>query len=195
MSLNVLVISEDQSDWHILGPVVNRMFAEIGKPKANVNPCLEPKIGGVNNALNWEIISEIIDMNPLVHIFLLIVDRDGNEHRQSVLSKLEELSKTVLQGKRILLGENAWQEVEVWALAGQDLPKDWKWQEIRTDRDPKERYFEPLAAQRNLLDEPGAGRTTMGREAKEQYSNRTRQRCPEDIQRLETRLKDWLAAS
>jgi hypothetical protein len=99
-----------------------------------------------------------------------------------------------LRANRILLSENAWQEVEVWALAGQDLPKDWKWQEIRAEEHPKERYFEPLAAQRNLLDEPGAGRTTMGQEAAAEYS-KVRSRCPEDIQQLESRLKAWLAAN
>jgi hypothetical protein len=194
MSLRVLVISEDQSDWHILGPLVNRMFREIGKPNANINPCLEPKIAGVRNALKWEIISDIIDMNPFVDIFLLIVDRDGEASRIQALQNIESTAAKMLRSNRVLIGENAWQEIEVWAIAGQSLPAGWKWADIRAENHPKELYFEPLAAQRDLLDEPGAGRTTMGREAAAQY-DRVRSRCPEDIQRLEHALQTWLAAN
>ncbi len=92
----------------------------------------------------------------------------------------------------MLFGENAWQEIEVWALAGQDLPRDWKWQEIRAEVHPKETYFEPFARQRGLTSEPGEGRTTLGREAAQNYT-RCRSLCKEDIQSLESRLRDWLA--
>jgi hypothetical protein len=81
----------------------------------------------------------------------------------------------------------------VWALAGQqNLPKTWKWQTIRKEENPKEAYFEVLARRRALTDEPGAGRTTMGREAAQEYA-RVRGRCPEDVEALEKRLKAWLA--
>jgi hypothetical protein len=89
MSLKVLVISEDQSDWHILGPIIGRMFRELGKPNANVRPCLEPRIAGVNNALKWETILEIIRLNPFVDIFLLIVDRDGKPSRSAAIRAVE----------------------------------------------------------------------------------------------------------
>src|SRR5262249_50275179 len=103
---------------HILGPVLKRMFEELGKRKANVRPCLDPKIGGIANALDWDTLATIVDMYPLFHLFLLIVERDGNEHRRAAFDRLVELSQGVLIGKRKLLAENAWQEVEVWALAG-----------------------------------------------------------------------------
>lgn len=131
----------------------------------------------------------------MVEIFLLLVDRDGIESRRQALDLLEEKAKTHLGAdKRILLAENAWQEIEVWALAGQNLPDNWRWQEIRSEVHPKERYFEPLARQRGLLIEPGQGRTTMGREAAQNYA-RVRSRCPEDIGALESRLAEWIKRS
>jgi hypothetical protein len=108
------------------------------------------------------------------------------------LNGLEERAAAQLGDGKTMLGENAWQEIEVWALAGQELPGDWQWQAIRAEVHPKEVYFEPLARQRGLTKEPGEGRTTMGREAAQNY-NRVRSRCKEDIQSLEIRLKTWFA--
>jgi hypothetical protein len=195
MSLNVLVIPEDfRKDQYILQPLVERMFAEVGKPRARVRVCTDPLLGGIDQALDVTQLREVIEMYPVVQIFLLIVDRDGKPGRRESLDRLErELQPTLATG-RTFLGENAWQEIEVWAIAGQSLPAGWKWADIRAENHPKELYFEPLAAQRDLLDEPGAGRTTMGREAAAQY-DRVRSRCPEDIQRLEQALQAWLAAN
>jgi len=191
MSLNVLVIPEDfRKDQYVLGPLVQRLFAEIGKPRARVKICTDPVMGGISQAMDGERIDEVIDMYPIVHVFLLLVDRDGKAGRRTALDGLESRAAEKLSEGRALFGENAWQEIEVWALASQDLPSEWKWQEIRTEVNPKETYFEPLARQRRLTGEPGEGRTTMGREAAQNYA-RVRSRCREDIQTLETRLKDW----
>jgi hypothetical protein len=192
MSLNVLVIPEDfRKDQFVLAPLVRRIFAEIGKPRAHVEICTDPNMGGVDQALDWQRIEEVIDMYPIVQIFLLVVDRDGNAGRRDALNGLENRGHEKLAEGRTLIGENAWQEIEVWALAGQDLPQEWKWQEVRDEIHPKERYFAPHARQRGLTDEPGEGRTTMGREAAQNYA-RVRSRCKEDIQALETRLASWL---
>ena len=133
-------------------------------------------------------------MYPTVDVFLLLVDRDGIATRRTALDCIEANALDVLADDRILLAENAWQEIEVWALAGQKLPKAWNWQKIRAEIHPKEAFFEPLDRQRGLTREPGEGRTTMGREAAANY-RRVRSRCTEDIEFLETRLKDWFGAS
>lgn len=77
-------------------------------------------------------------------------------------------------------------EIEVWVLAGHNLPSDWNWQVIRNEVNPKETYFFPFAEQRNLLDAPGEGRKTLAEEAARRY-DRIRQLCPEDIAELEDR--------
>jgi hypothetical protein len=151
-------------------------------------------LGGISEALKWGRISEVIDMYPMVQVFLLLVDRDGVAGRQDALQGLEKQARAKLGSSRVLFGENAWQEIEVWALAGQVLPTKWKWHDVRTERNPKEMYFEPWAQKRQLTKEPGEGRTTMGREAATNY-DRVRSRCKKDIHRLESRLKNWFGAT
>ena len=194
--MNVLIIPEDfRKDQYIVAPLIRKMLAQIGKANANVRVCLDPLMGGISEATKWERIQEVIDMYPMVQVFLLIVDRDGIETRRLTLDRLEQKAAEHLGTTgRMLLAENAWQEIEVWAIAGQPLPREWKWAEVRQHRDPKEAYFEPLAINRNLTNEPGEGRTTLGREAAANYT-RVRSLCVEDLQQLENRLRAVLAQS
>lgn len=127
-------------------------------------------------------------------MFLLVVDRDNDIGRRQVLNRLEEDSRANLEVDRTLLAENAWQEIEVWALAGQVLPKNWSWNVVRAETHPKEVYFEPFAKERGLHKEPGEGRVTLGREAAQNYT-RVRSRCPEDIAYLEQRLREFVDES
>jgi len=187
--VNVLIIPEDfRKDQYVLKPIIQRMLAEIGKPQAKVQVCLDPVLGGVHEALKWDRIREIIEMyRGMVQLFLLIVDRDGVAGRRESLNSIEAKVRGVLRDASCLLAENAWQEIEVWALAGQPLPKDWSWKAIRKEANPKEVYFAPFVAQRGLANEPGQGRATLGREAAANY-RRVRSRCVEDVKSLEDRI-------
>jgi hypothetical protein len=91
------------------------------------------------------------------------------------------------------LAIHAYQEIEVWALAGIDWrhKRDWSWKRIRSERDPKEHYFEPIARHRGLLDSVAQGRKILGEEAASNYS-RVRQNCPE-LRELEVRIQEWLS--
>lgn len=191
--MNVLVIPEDfRKDQHIVGPIVRRMLAEVGKPNANVRVCRDPLMGGVSEALKWERIKEVLHRyRGMVQLFLLLVDRDGVEGRRKSLDALEKKAIAELGSGKVLFGENAWQEIEVWALAGQDLPKKWRWSAVRAEVNPKEAYFEPWARQRGLENEPGEGRKTMGLEAAQRYK-RLQSRCKKDVLELEQRIADWL---
>lgn len=194
--MRVLIIAEDPTqDFYILEPVVKAMLEELGRPRAIVRTCRNPIYRGISEVLKPAVLEEILDTYPMVDLFLLCVDRDGEAGRRAQLDRREELCTQQLAGqRRILIAEHAWQEVEVWALAGcDDLPADWRWREIRAERDPKERYFDPYVQMRRLSDTPAAGRQTLGRQAGRQYT-RLRQRCPEDIGALERRVRDWLAA-
>ncbi len=187
--MNVLVIPEDfRKDQYILKPIVEAMFQAIGRRGAKVLVCQDPLLGGVDQATKWERISEILDRyRYFVDVFLLIVDRDGEPGRRDALDNLERKARECLAADRVFLAENAWQEVEVWILAGHDLPNDWAWRDVRQERDSKEVYFKPFARDRNRLDGPGEGRKTLAGEAAKNY-NRIRSRCLEDVAALERRL-------
>lgn len=190
--MKVLVIPEDfRKDQYMLKPIIKAMMKAIGKSSANVRICQDPLLGGISEACKWENIEAIINQYPMVDIFLLCVDRDGKEGRKKALENIENQASKILTDRQLFLAENAWQEIEVWVLAGQDLPKEYNWQKIREEINPKETYFVPFAQQRNLLDTPGEGRKPLAEEAAKRY-NRIRQLCPEDMLNLENRINTWI---
>lgn len=187
MSFNVLVIPEDfRKDQHVLKPVVEKMLAEVGR-HANVVVCKDPLLGGIVQALRWERLADVIDRYGMVHLFLLVVDRDGDANRRASLDGLEAKARGKLPAGRHFLAESAWQEVEVWLLAGHDLPKDWTWRDVRADANPKEAYFLPFARSRGVENQPNEGRKALALEAARRY-DRIRKLCPEDVQALEERI-------
>ncbi len=192
MSFNVLIIPEDlRKDQYVLKPIFKRMLSECGKPKAKVEVCQE-RLGGVREALKKERLETIIeDYRWMVNLFILCVDRDGDEHRRTALDNLESWAESYVGANRKFFGVEAWQEIEVWVIAGHDLLEGWDWQTIRAERDPKEVYFHPLAETLGLQDQPGEGRHRMTDLAMDHY-NRIKQLCPEDLGVLESRIRDWI---
>jgi len=187
--MNVLIIPEDfRKDQYMLKPIVKAMLAYLGRPTSKVSVLTDPLLGGIDQALNHDQIRKIVKRYQMIDIFLLCVDRDGNVDRCKRLDNIEAAMKSELPASKVLLAENAWQEIEVWVLAGLDLPPSWSWRAIRAERDPKEKCFQPIAKQRGLLAEPGDGRKTLGLEAAQRYGQRLRRKCPEDLQALETRI-------
>lgn len=193
MSFNVMVIPEDlPNDRWMLEPIIRKMIREITgirNPKVRVCP---QRFSGVADVLNWPRLQEVLDRYQWgVDLFLLCVDRDGNADRKQALENLERQASAHLNAGKALLGENAWQEIEVWVLAGHTLPRTWHWPQVRAEVNPKEVYFEPFAARRGLADAPGGGRKQLAEEAVQHYE-RIRRRCPQDIGSLEERIRRWI---
>jgi hypothetical protein len=192
--MNVLVILEDFRKDQYIKPIVTAIFTALDKPgkaKAKIIICRDPLLRGISQALKWENIEEIVARYPMTNIFLLCVDRDCQIGRRAELDHLENKVKTetLLKPNQVFLGECAWQELEVWILAGlNDLPNSWEWKVIRQDCNPKETYYLPYAEQRGVAETLGEGRKILGEEAAKNYS-RLRQLCPEDIGHLEQRLE------
>ena len=199
--MRVLVIPEDFiNDESILLPIFKAMMTSVGKPKAKVRVCKNSRLRGHSEALRWEKIQEIlIEYGGMIDLFIVCVDRDGNEDRRAKLDGLEKKAQEFLSEKyqkpKKFLGENAWQELEVWVLAGcNDLPKSWNWSAIRAESKSKKGYFVRFAEQRSLLTARCQGRGILAVEAAKRY-DRIRQRCPEDIKNLEENIREWLASS
>ena len=125
----------------------------------------------------------------MTDIFILCVDRDGVTNRRRGLDRLEKKFGT----GRTFFAENAWEEIETWLLAGMDLPEDWRWQDVRVEVSIKEKYFNPLAKQRDVVDTPGEGREVLGKEAARNIPA-IRQKCPEDFDALAQRLATFINA-
>ena len=90
--MTVLVVPEDfRKDQFILKPLLSRLLASLGKPRATVRICQDPLLGGVEEALKTERIAEIVDRyGGRVQVILLCIDRDGNPGRRRRLDQLEE---------------------------------------------------------------------------------------------------------
>lgn len=198
--MNILVIPEDfRKDQYILKPLITRLMRHLGAPNPRVVICRDPLLGGVGEALKTDKLTEIVnDQKGMMDIFILCIDRDGNTGRRQRLNELESLFGTTF------LAENAWEEIETWALAGLELPGDWRWADVRAEVDVKERYFEPLAVRRGLVsateysrrglnsEESGRIRQILGEEAARRVPA-IRRKCPEDFDSLAQRLQTALA--
>jgi hypothetical protein len=184
--VNVLIIPEDfRKDQYLLGPLFTQLFAQIGKPRARVRVCQDPLLGGIREALDPKRLEEIVERyGGMIQMFILCVDRDGQDGRRRQLDRLE----TEFGNGRIFVAENAWEELETWALAGLDLPSGWRWADVRADISVKERYFDALAAQRGVADGPGGGRKAFGEESARRIDV-IRRKCPEDFDALAKRLE------
>ena len=182
--MRVLIIPEDfRKDQYILKPIFERLFKAIGKPKARVRVCQDPRLGGVVEAMKSERISEIVGFYPMADIFILCIDRDGKEGRRQRLDDIE----SEFGEAGVFLAENAWEELETWVLAGLELPDDWRWADVRAAVQVKEEYFDPLVIRCGLSDSPGGGRKPLGEEAAHRIDV-IRQKCPEDFDDLAKRL-------
>ena len=184
--MRVLVIPEDdRKDQYILNPIFSQLLRSIGKPRARIRVCQDPRLGGIVEAMKSDRISEIVERyKGMMDIFILCVDRDGEKGWRQRLDQIE----TEFGDVRIFLAENAWEELETWVLAGLNLPTDWNWKTVRAEVQVKEQYFEPLVALLNLSDKPGGGREPLAEEASRQI-DAIRQKCPEDFDALAQRLE------
>lgn len=193
--MRALVIPEDfTKDQYMLKPILEAMFRAVGKPCAIVNICRDPRFQGVSQALDWTRLGPVIDRyKGMTDLFLLCVDRDGDATRRAALDPIERQAESLAPGRVALLAEYAWQEIEVWVLAGHKLPKEWAWKAIRQELHPKERYYLPFAEQQGVLDQPAEGRKTLAEAAAHQYA-RIKRLCPEDIASLENRIRQSVQA-
>lgn len=180
-----------RKDQYLLKPLFLRLFRTIGRRSVRVEICRAPLLGGVDEALKPRRIAQVMRRHGgMVQMVILCVDRDGNRHRHL---RLRELERQFGSDRLLFLAENAWEEIETWALAGLTLPDGWRWADVRAEVHVKERYFEPLMRQRGVADDRDGGRKLLGEEASARIRT-IRQKCPEDFDHLARRLEAALSA-
>ncbi len=185
--MRVLIIPEDQAlDQYILRPVVEAMLRDAEIP-GRVDVLPEPRLRGTGMALDAGVIAAIVAQNPMVELFLLIVDRDCDRDGNKAQAAAREAEH---QGR--LLACVAWQEVEVWMLALHAERLSAPWRVVREHCDPKEEWADPL------LDALGRGGPGRGRKhamrALAGNWRSLRQRCPE-LQALQEAVRAFRRAA
>ncbi|MCX6381957.1 MAG: hypothetical protein NT023_21185 [Armatimonadetes bacterium] len=179
--MKVLIIPEDpRLDQYMLKPLVEAALKYAGKPNAMVQVCQGASLAwGYEAVTNFENLKGIIADYKYYDVFLLCVDRDGEKTREQALTNLEIKIREEFPDK-LFIAVCGVEELEVWVLAGMtDLPAAWSWSAVRSERDPKEMYFDKYVVKRGLLDYPGRGRKVLGKEAAKLYTDRVRKLCAE----------------
>jgi hypothetical protein len=182
--VKVLVIPEDPTlDQYILKPVVSRLFSDLGRP-ARIDVLSKPRLRGVAQALGASVLSDIAETYRMIDLFLVLVDRDGDLERPVVA-----VAREAEHAGRLFVCL-AIEEVEVWMLALHREALGTSWTEVRSERNPKERFAAPfLAANAPKLD-AGGGRAWAMRELGPAWRGLL-QVCPE-LQELKDRIQSWL---
>lgn len=191
MSFRLIVICENHLlDPPMIEPILHKMLDSAGRGKCRIEANTIVPFHGVDQALNADTIQEIIESYKQADLFLLCIDRDGMPGRRKSLDRIEQVVKPTLRNHQTLIGEHAIEEIEAWILAGM-LDIDTPWTVIRANLHAKE--ILAAHAKRRGLDAvlPVEVRRRLGREAAQNYP-RIRQLC-EEVQRLEDRIRDWLA--
>ncbi len=184
--MKVLIIPEDPAlDSHVLKPVVERIFAELGRV-ARVDVLTDPHLRGVAQALDADTVRQIVEDNRMVDLFLLMVDRDCDRD-----GNVAKAAGRVSAHAGKLLACLAEQEVEVWPLALHRDDVGAPWREVHAHCDPKEAYWDPFVAKKRWLGEVGKGRKRAMRELGAGWSGLLKL-CPE-IARLQDDIGAWLS--
>jgi hypothetical protein len=181
--VKILIILEDpRHDQFIVKPVIEKLVVDLGR-RASVEVLRDPHLRGVDDALNRDTLAAIVEDNPMIDLFLLIVDRDGNRtnNEERITDRQAEIG-----GK--LIGCLAVEEVEVWMLAlhaDKSLPAPFR--EIRKHFDPKEAYADPFLERQGWATDVGGGRK-RAMDALAGGLRRLLSRCPE-VRELRGRLE------
>jgi hypothetical protein len=184
--VKVMVIPEDPTlDQYILAPIVKQLFEDLGR-SARVSVLSNPRLQGVSQALDKDVLHDIVRTNRMIDLFLVLVDRDADEKRHAVAQ-----ARSAEHPNKLFVCL-AVEEVEVWMLALHRDTLDVPWKSIREERDPKERFAHPFLADRAPPLSPGNGRAWAMRTLGQKWRG-ILDVCPE-LQELKDVLTVWLAS-
>jgi hypothetical protein len=182
--VKVLVIPEDPThDQYILRPILERIFRDLSRP-VHVDILRDPHLRGVDQALSQEEVAAIVADNPMIDLFLIMVDRDCNRQRNCERAAARENEHSCL------LTCLAIEEVEIWMLALHHDQLEASWKDVRGDCDPKEGHADPFLRAKGWTTKIGQGRKHAMRELGRNW-NTLQSLCPE-LRELKERIRNWL---
>jgi len=184
MSFRVLVIPEDPTyNGYILKPLIERMMAEVERPRAQVMVLANPKIGGYDQAVA-AIRGDLLARYAFWALWLFLPDSD----RAAGLQNLE----AEMQGKGIpFYACAAIPEVEAWLLAGHRDSLGIPWGTVREHRRLREDVFEPFLTEHGNAASAGGGRSELMAGTLQNYRGLLAV-CPE-LGQLQNRISQFLA--
>ncbi len=181
-----MVVPEDPTlDQYILKPIVEQLFADLGR-RSRVEVLSNPRLTGVDQALDASTLADIVATNRMIDVFLVLVDRDGDKARRP-----QQAAERAREHPDRLFVCLAVEEVEVWMLALHRDDLDTPWREVRSERDPKERFAHPFLARRAPKLALAGGRAWAMREVGAKWRSLL-DVCPE-IAELKQTLAAWLS--
>ena len=189
--IKTVVICEDHRlDAYLIKPVIEQIFTEHGR-KVRVTFAPRTLIQGIAQALQKSKHNDVFDRYGMADSFFLIVDRDCNLDRErgqfaDRLSDAEEADKT-------MFGCLAIEELEVWALALHRREANFDWNNVRSDRHPKENFFIPFLEKEKWQTSPGKGRKAAVANLAAKW-DALKNSCPE-VAELSNQVRAWLATT
>lgn len=185
--MRVLIVPEDPTlDQHVLKPVVERLFRDLGV-RCRVDVLRDPHISGISQALDPGVIAGVILDNPMIDLFLLAVDRDCDRFGNTAKAR-----DRCREHAGRLIAVVAREELEVWALALHRRDLGVRWQDVRAACDPKEDYWDPFIAGKRWLGTVGKGRKRAMRDLGAGWAGLL-QVCDE-LGELRETIRGWLDA-
>ena len=187
MSRRILIVLEDPTlDEHVVRPIVQKICQDIGQLSVRVDVLRDPWMHGVEQALDRDKWQVIVTKYPMIDLFLLVIDRDCEVARDQRLGKLRDL----VEGDRArFVGSLAIEEVEVWLLAYFARDLGIKWEAVRAECHPKERFFDPFVSRQGAVG-PGHGRKRLMAKAVKGL-RAIMSRCPE-VEQMASDMKSAL---
>lgn len=180
MSCKVLVIPEDPTyNGYLLKPLVQRIMAEVGKPKAQVLVLRDPKTGGFDDACELIRSGKLRDRYGYYDLWLFLPDGDQN-------ANLRLIEESVEGQKARLIASYLTPEVEVTLVAGHPSADVKGWIAQKEHPRFKEEVFAPFLAAYGNKTAPGEGREKLMWDALKNYP-RMKQFVPE-LAELESRI-------
>jgi len=183
VSFRVLIIPEDPTNnGYILKPLVTRVLTEVGKPNAQVQVLVNPRLTGYDHAVQ-AIEQDLPDRYNFYDLWLFLPDADRAGGVAALEARMRDRSIP-------LVCCAAQPEVEAWLVAGHRESVPGSWSELRNHRKFKEEVFDPFLSRYGDPRSAGAGREKLMRQALNNYRGLLSV-CPE-LADLERRLIEFL---